>query len=183
MVRANNTDRRFEMAGNIQFKRDYAAFGSKVRPFEKSDDVGSLLSWILGTWLFIYPVGALVNAKISGIYLGKGEKPAGDVDNLDLIFKMAQPGAGYFEIILRSKGNPPVYGGWAVGESLEVTDEIVNGHRVLIAKTGTEKLRYEYTLGDPSGLNLGPMYALAAAALTSTLSTAVARKLAQKSRH
>jgi hypothetical protein len=169
------------MAGNVQFKRDYAAFGSKVRPFEKSDDVGSVLSWMLGYWSALYPVGALVNAKISAIYLGKGEKPAGDVDNIDLIFKMAQPGAGFFEIVLRSKGNAPVYGGWAYGDSLEVTDEIVNGHRVLIAKAGTDKLRYEYTLGDPFGL--GPMYAPAAATLTSTLSTATARKLAQKSRH
>jgi hypothetical protein len=168
------------MAGNIQFKRDYAAFGSKVRPFEKSDDVGSVLSWILGEWSVLYPVGALVHAKISAIYLGKGEKPAGDVDNIDLIFKMAQSGAGYFEIILRSKGNPPIYGGWAVGESLEVTDEIINGHRVLIAKSGPDKLRYEYTLGDPLGY--GPMYALAGAALTATLSTDTARKLAQKSR-
>jgi hypothetical protein len=130
---------------------------------------------MLGTWPGLYPVGALVNAKISAIYLGQGEKPAGDVDDLDLISKMAQPGDGFFEIVLRSKGNAPVYGGWAYGESLEVTDEIVNGHRVLIAKLGAQKRRYEYRLN----ASPAPMYFLADVALNATLSTAAARKLAQ----
>lgn len=167
------------MAGTIQFNRHFAAFGNQVNPYEKADDVGSVLSWMLGKWNYLYPVGALVNAKISAIWLGKGERPAGDVDNLDLLFQMAQSGSGYFEIILRSKGNPPVYGGWASGESLDVTDEIVNGQRVLIATTGAEKTRYVYTLGDPSEDDLGPIYWPDAA---QTLSTEVARSLARKSR-
>lgn len=162
------------MAGKLKFNREYASFGNKVRPFEKSAEVGKVLLWILNEWPSLYPLSALINSKISAIYLGKGEKTAGDIDNLDLIFKMAESGAGIFEIILRSEGHLPVYGGWAVGDTLEVTDEIVNGHRVLIGKIGSEKLRHEYRLDVH-------MYALADAALDSTLSTAVARILARKS--
>src|SRR5690349_14760992 len=90
------------MVGTISFNRDYAAFGSQVRPFEKSDDVGIVVSeflWYDG--LPFYPIGALIDAKISSAWLGEGEAPSGDTADLDLIFKMGGD-FGYFEIILRT---------------------------------------------------------------------------------
>ena len=85
------------MAGTVQFNRDYAVFGKDVKPYEKADDVGTVVSQIVCTWS--YPIGALINAKISGIWLGEGEKPAGDVENIDLLFKMAPPGEPYIELV------------------------------------------------------------------------------------
>lgn len=162
------------MAGTIQFNRDYAAFGNQVKPHEKTDDVGSIVTEILSLWF--YPIGAVINAKISGIWLGEGEKPAGDLENIDLLFKMGPPGEPYIEIILRSTGNPPAYGGWVAGQSLDVTDEIVNGHRVLVTTLEGTKLRWEYSLdAEPHQyVQVGP-------AAGAKMSTATARKLQRKS--
>ena len=118
----------------------------------------------------------LINAKISAIWLGEGEKPAGDVENLDLLFKMGAPGEPFIEIILRSTGNFPVYGGWLEGQSADVTDEIVNGHRVLVTTLDGTKLRWEYALDAGQYVPAGPMAG-------AKMSTAVARKLQRKSRH
>jgi len=135
------------MAGMISFNRNYAAFGSQVRPFEKSDDVGFTVTefmWFEGAPF--YPIGSLIDAKISSAWLGEGEPQSGDEADLDLIFKMReQEGFNFFEIVLRTAFGA-VYGGYAGGQSLEVTDEIVNGHRVLIAHTDSIKDRYEYSL-------------------------------------
>ena len=134
------------MAGTVQFNRNYAAFGNQVEPYEKSDDVGLAVTEMLAENRYLYPIGALINAKISGIWLGEGERPVGDKEDLDLLFKMAFPDVPFIEIILRSKGNPARYGGWALGDKLEVTDEIVNGHRVLIGSWQGEALRFEFNL-------------------------------------
>ena len=165
------------MAGTIQFNRDYAAFGSQVKPYEKADDVGLVVTEFLCLWF--YPIGALVNAKISAIWLGEGEKPAGDTENIDLLFKMGSSGEPFIEIILRSTGNPPVYGGWVAGDSVDVTDEIVNGQRVLVTTLEGSKLRWEYTLdADPF-----PQYVLVGPAAGAKMSTAASRKLQRKPRH
>jgi hypothetical protein len=98
-------------------------------------------------WPF-YPIGALVDAKISSVWLGEGEALGGEEANLDLIFKMRDAGGfSFFEIVLRTQLGP-VYGGFAGGQSLEVTDEIVNGHRVLIAHRDGVRDRFEYDLNE-----------------------------------
>jgi hypothetical protein len=169
MVRASNTDRRFEMADTVHFNRDYAAFGSEVKAYEKADDVGLVISEIICEFLF--PVRALINAKISGIWLGEGEKPANDTENIDLLFKEAKPQEPYIDIILRSTGNSPVYGGWVAGQTLQVTNEIVNGYRVLLTMWDGEQWRWEVSLDDSR-------YHPAAGA---NLSSAAARKMQRKS--
>ena len=130
------------MAGQIQFNRKYAAFGPQVEPYEKADEVGFVVVAFACRWS--YSIGAIINAKISGIWLGEGERPVGDVSNIDLIFKIG--GHEYFEIVLRSDAGTS-YGGWCYGDSLEVTDEIVAGHRVLISTAEGAKIRYEFEPG------------------------------------
>jgi hypothetical protein len=129
----------------VAFNRDYAAFGPDVRPYEKADDVGMVVTeflWWAGAPL--YPIGALIKSKISSAWLGEGEPRNGDETNLDLIFKMS--GYKLFEIVLRSDAGTS-YGGWCYGDSLEVTNEIVAGHRVLIATDEGARIRYEFDPG------------------------------------
>ncbi len=134
------------MAGMISFNRNYAAFAAGVRPFESADDVGLVVTEFLWDGGFpFYPIGALIDAKISSAWLGESDAPGNEAD-LDLIFKMRElEGANYFEIILRTASGP-IYGGWVAGQSLEVTDEFINGHRVLIGHDSGAKGRYEFDL-------------------------------------
>lgn len=135
------------MAGQIQFNRTYAQFGAQVKEYEKSDDVGFVVTEFLWFEGFpFYPISSLIDAKITGIWLGEGERPAADTNNIDLIFKMAGMGEGLYEIVLRSDDGT-FYGGWFFGDTLEVTDEIVAGHRVVIGSSGGEHFRFEF---DPS---------------------------------
>lgn len=156
------------MAGQLQFNRDYAAFGAQVRDFEKSDDVGYVVSEFL--WYDgypFYPVGALIEAQINAVWLGAGEAP--DTSKIDLIFRMRSfedPDAGpfFFEIVLRD-GDFSIYGGYAIGSALSVTDEIVNGHRVLESEFHGESLRYTFDpaagqyreTGDPTRMSTSAM--------------------------
>ena len=129
------------MAGVIQFNRNFAAFGNQVNPWEKSDTVGQVITELLCIWG--YPVGELIEAKISGIWLGEGERPENDPDKLDIIFKMRTASPQYYEIVLRTEDDA-WYGGFFEGQSLEVTDEIVNGHRVVYAINNGMRIRYEF---------------------------------------
>lgn len=52
------------MAGQVKFTRDYLAWGSQVKTYEKSDDVGVVVSdfmWFEG--YPFYPIGALVGGR------------------------------------------------------------------------------------------------------------------------
>ena len=144
------------MAGQIQFNRTYAQFGAQVKEYEKSDDVGFVVTEFLWFEGFpFYPISSLIDAKITGIWLGEGERPAADTNNIDLIFKMAGMGEGLYEIGIRVEGDKAdlgsddgtFYGGWYFGDTLEVTDDIVAGHRVVIGSSGGEHFRFEF---DPS---------------------------------
>lgn len=134
------------MAGIISFSRDYASFGSLVRPFEKADDIGSVITeflWYQGEPF--YPVSALLCAKVSSVWLGQGEPSSVDEDNLDLVFKMRESdGGSFFEIVLRSSYGTS-YGGWGWGQRLEITDELVCGHRVLVVHANNRKIKLVYS--------------------------------------
>jgi hypothetical protein len=133
------------MAGRIVFDKAYMAFGSAVKPFERADDVGLVIAEFMcfGGRPF-YPLGALADAKVSSVCLKESAGLAHDEDNLDLIYRMRETSGGhFFEIILRSSEGTS-YGGWAWGQTLEVTEEIMSGYRVLIARAGGRKDRFEY---------------------------------------
>ncbi|TYC65783.1 hypothetical protein FMN63_25800 [Stappia sp. BW2] len=135
------------MSGKISFRRNYAAYGDNVRPFERANDIGSVITeflWYEGAPF--YPFGDLVSATISSVWLGAGEPTKDDEDNLDLVFKMPESdGGNFFEIVLRSSGGTS-YGGWAWGQDLEVTDTVVSGHRVLVAHANELCVFLEYSL-------------------------------------
>ena len=120
------------MAGTLQFNRKYAEFGSRIRDFEKDDEVGFVVSeflWYDGAPF--YPVGAVIDAHVSAVWLGEGDAPTEDL--IDLVFRMRpSPNQDFtlYEIVLRDQGGA-FYGGWVFGDNLRVTDEVVNGHRVL----------------------------------------------------
>ncbi|MEM5585276.1 hypothetical protein WNZ15_22660 [Roseibium sp. AS2] len=130
------------MAGTVQFNRDVAEWGPKVKPWEKSEDVGFVISEILELY---YPVGSLMTARISGNWLGEGEKPENNPETLDLMLQMQEAGGDeYVEIILRSTTFTPFYAGYLFGNEVEITDTLVNGHRVLISSNGHNRFRYEF---------------------------------------
>lgn len=127
------------MSGQLQFKRGYAAFGSQVRPFEMDDSVGFVVTeFSTQEGYSFYPIGAIIQAEITTAWLGEGER----LPNPDIIFKMRED-YPFFEIVLRSEAKA-WWGGSIYGQALEVTDEIVAGHRVLIATTDGVEDRYEY---------------------------------------
>ncbi len=134
------------MAGELQFNRDYAAFGNQVRAFEKDDDVGLIVTELL--WFEnspFYPVGAIIDAQITSVWLGEGDAPS--TEDIDLIFRMRKFDEGddfhFYEIVLRAD-NAAFYGGWVFGDKLSVSDEVVNGHRVLNTEDLGDKLRFVF---------------------------------------
>ena len=130
------------MSTSVAFNRDFTVWSPDVKPWEKADDVGYVISEILWTY---YPVGALMGAKISGNWLGEGETPANDPDDLDLMLRFRDPGGfDYVEIIIRSTSYAPFYAGYLIGGKVEITNDLVNGHRVLISSDGQYKYRYEF---------------------------------------
>ncbi len=162
----------------VTFERDYATWVGQARPFEKADDVGYVVSeflWFLGTPF--YPIGGLVDAKVSSVWLGAGDRPLGDEDNLDLIFKMRifPEGRQFFEIVLRSDAGAS-YGGWIYGQSVEIGEEIVNAHRVIIAEADGVKERYEFHPSDGQ-------YHLASSVDEEFKSPIIVRRMSKRSRN
>lgn len=144
------------MNAHVSFNRDFAEFTSKVRPFERADEVGYVISelmWYNGAPY--YPANALMDAAISSVWLGEGEPKSEDTIDLILRFEASFDGAPQnyhlFEIILRGEG-PAYYGGYVAGSYFHATDEIVNGHRVIETELGGDVTRWVY---EPHGGN-GP---------------------------
>lgn len=133
------------MTVRIPFKKSYARFGNQVRPFEKADDVGLAITefmWFEGRPF--YPIGSLVDALVAPVRLGARDGDDLDEDNLDLIFQMKEANGGhFFEIILRSEYGT-AYGGRAWGRTIEIEDEIVAGHRVVVTRCAGLCNRYEF---------------------------------------
>lgn len=138
------------MAGVLKFNRGYAEFGANIRDFEKTNDVGMIVTEFL--WYYqrpFYPIASIVDSKITSVWLGEDE-PKGK-ESLDLIFRMAQfeepDGFDLYEIVLRGDAKT-AYGGWVAGKNLRVSDDIVNGHRVLETENDGYLERYTYSLMD-----------------------------------
>lgn len=161
------------MAGTLKFSREFAEFGPHIRDFEKANDVGIIVTEFLWFWgAPFYPIGDLMEARISAVPLGDGDPSSEEL--IDLVFQMpsGNPDEFFYEIVLRVEGNA-VYGGFAYGASLSVRDEIVNGHRVLEAKVGGDIVRYIYQL------DIG-QYGVDEA--TVSVTTALARRIAKRRR-
>ena len=101
-----------------------------------------------------YPANALMDAKLSSIWLGNVEVK--DEANLDLIlrFKPSYPKAPdncyFFEIIMRRDGCS-YYGGFCDGSELRITDEVKNGHRVIETDFEGNVWRWIFTSGVGNG--------------------------------
>ena len=133
------------MAGKLNFTRNYAMFGSDVRDFEKAPDVVSVLARTVCD--YEYPYDVYIDEKFVSVWLREDEPGPNDPDNLDLIF--IAKNQGFAEVVLRDHGDAAVYGGYLIwGDSAEVTDEIVNGYRVINVNLGAGGIeRHEFVLG------------------------------------
>ncbi|MBP2551519.1 hypothetical protein J2858_004461 [Neorhizobium galegae] len=130
----------------MTFNSSYVQFSSYTEPYQRADDVGFAITEFM--WFKGYPfyaIGALTEAKVAYARLAQGAFEETDQDNVDLVFRMSQTGGGYFfELVLRSdKGT--AYGGWLWGENLEVTDEFINGYRVLATTHAAGRTHFAYS--------------------------------------
>ncbi|MEM7683355.1 MAG: hypothetical protein AAF293_00920 [Pseudomonadota bacterium] len=139
------------MAGTIQFNREYISFGDDVEDYEKTPDIVVAWEEMLARWG--YPCGGQIGAKFSAQWLQDRERPENDPETLDLLFLI--PDQPYIEIILNSGTSDARYGGWLSGSApVDVTDEIVNGYRVLVTTLSDgSRQRHEY---DPVTGEYGP---------------------------
>ena len=131
------------MTSSIKFNRTFADWGDQTREFERSEDVLTILTNLIGQ--LDQTIGAYIGGKFTSIWLHEGDTPGSEAD-LDLIF--VNQADDFLDIVLREDG-VPVYGG-ALNPSVtvEVTDEIVDGFRVIIGTDeGGNKTRYEATGG------------------------------------
>lgn len=136
------------MTGKIPFSKNYAVFDTQLKPFQKADDVGLVVTEFLTyEGRPFYPFGSIAQAKVAAVWLGQTERPADDEDNLDLIFRMREAEGGHFYEIVRRSSAGTSYGGWVWGQSLEIGDEISSGHRVLTANVGGKRDRFVFDPG------------------------------------
>jgi len=143
------------MAGTINFTRDFAEWGPKIRNFERKDDVGYVYTELLSfNGAPYYPVGSLMTGLLSSIWLGEGE--ASSDDDLDLIIRMppvehdAPDNYYFYEIVMRGE-TAPFYAGFVDGNNVRILDEIVNGHRVLETEFDGSKWRFIFVPGIGNG--------------------------------
>lgn len=129
------------MSGNLNFNRKFADYGPDTRDFERSRDVlKELTELVCGVK---QTIGAFIGAKFTSVWLHEGDA-TGIEDDLDLIFINQED--GFLDIVLRQNG-VPVYGGFLdPSVSVNVTDDVVNGLRVIIGTDESgNKTRYEFT--------------------------------------
>ncbi len=130
------------MAGTIQFNREFISFGNGVQDYEKTPDI--VVAWEDMLALWGYPCGGQIGAPFSAQWLAEDERPENDPEKLDLLFLI--PDQPFIEIILNSGTSDARYGGWLHGSApVDVTDEAVNGYRVLITTLPDgSRQRHEY---------------------------------------
>ncbi|WP_171177828.1 hypothetical protein [Ruegeria sp. HKCCD8929] len=153
------------MAGEVQFNRDYTNYGAEVRDFERTTDVSIVLTEVLSA--FFYPLNALIGNKFSAQWLGEGDKGPNDPEDLDLIFEFSETevSGAYREIVLRDSAGVATYGGWLIaGGVVNVTDEIVNGYRVIVVRVDEQDIRHENDGSFYQPVSGGPAVTAAAAA-------------------
>ncbi len=130
------------MSGRFNFVRTYAQYGADIRDFEKSPAVSAVLSVVLSK--FEYPASSLLGARLTTQWLRAGNAPGNDASLMALIFEMQ--GGGFVEIVLRKTVGTAFYGGWLEkGNSYRITNEVVNGYRVIdVTKPCGEIRRHVY---------------------------------------
>ena len=135
------------MSTEVTFTPQFTEFGKNTNLFELSNDVGHVVSQFLSSdYNPCYPISTLICAEISPVHLRKETRDNSAANQEDLVFKMHEEiGENVFEIILQDKDGPR-YGGYAVGDKLEILDETVNNHHVLLCHTQDELVRYQYDL-------------------------------------
>ncbi|MEM6617130.1 MAG: hypothetical protein AAF619_11410 [Pseudomonadota bacterium] len=137
------------MQSNASPDRIFGVFGDRVSALEAASDVGIVITAILNE--HDYPSNALFGATVTTAWLGVGDPPTHDESALDLIFRMRETdvSSAYYELIIRDENGFPFYGGWLASDavSLEISDEIVNGYRVVLGRTASNDLiRHEFDM-------------------------------------
>jgi hypothetical protein len=131
----------------IAFNSQYMIFDERIEPYQRADDVGFAISEFL--WFDgrpFYPASALAQAKVAQVNLCALQAGEDNQDNCDLIFQMPKADGGhFFEIVMRSDTGT-AYGGWAWGETLERSDQYINGYSVLRACSNNAQLFFEYCI-------------------------------------
>lgn len=132
------------MSRTMIFDRSFVELGRDLQPDEKEPGVLASIEFFMKEWG--YSFGELVGAQFSTHWLGEGDSSGRSPGEMDLVIEMN--GSGFFEIVLRSKGRA-VYGGWLEGmRPIVVSDEEVNGHRVVLTTLADgSQLRHEYLPG------------------------------------
>lgn len=126
-------------------KRHFAHFDNGVRAFERSDEVLDILTDLVTE--LDQNIGAYIGGKFISLWLGEGEKTEEDAEDLDLLF--VNQVDGFIDIVFRQRAGVAVNGGALLpSKTLRLTDEIIEGYRVIIgvAEDGTET-RYEVVSG------------------------------------
>lgn len=161
------------MSGTINFNRDFAEWGGNVRDFEKANDVGYVYTELLSfNGAPYYPVGSLMSAQISSVWLGDGEPQ--NEDTLDLILRMlpvehdAPDDYFFYEIVMRGQ-SAPFHAGFVDGTNLRVLDEVVNGHRVLETDFEGNVWRFVFVPGVGNGAGQYRFQQIVGAGQTSAL--------------
>ncbi len=145
------------MATTIKCQRTFVDWGDRTRDFERSEDVLRILTDVMVD--LEQTIGAYIGGKFTSIGLHEGDSSGIEAD-LDLIF--VNRADGYRDIVLRKNGETAYGGALNPSKSVQVSDEIVNGFRVLIGiDDGGNKTRYEVIGGQ-----YNPVGPAAAASLT-----------------
>ena len=132
------------MAQTIRFQRKFAEWGAELRDFERGPEVLQLLQDVATDLEQVFGI-AYIGGKITSVWLHEGDAP-GDTADLDLIFTNEDD--GFLDILLREDSGLTYGGALDPSETVEVLDDLVDGHRVIIgtAADGT-RIRYEASSG------------------------------------
>lgn len=134
------------MAAKISFGKKYVTYGEELKPFEKADDVGIVITEFLSfRGRPFYPFGSIAQAKVATVRLGLPERTSDDEDDVDLIFRMREADGGHFFEIVRRSSCGTSYGGWLWGQSIEICEEATFGQRVLFANANGRRDRFEFS--------------------------------------
>lgn len=132
------------MAQTIKIQRTFADWGLELRDFERGPDVLQLLQDVATDLEQVFGI-AYIGGKVTSAWLHDGDSP-GDTADLDLIF--TNEADGFLDILLREDSGLTYGGALDPSESVEVLDDIVDGHRVIIGTDADgSRTRYEASGG------------------------------------
>lgn len=122
--------------------RNYIKFGTEISDFEKDPKILKQVNHFMHELDVGYSFLDIIGARVTTTRLSDGFQVGDSQHDLDLIWHMER--LNYFEIILCGEKITPRYGGWLYGEDPQITDEIINGYRVIETTFKEQTLRHHY---------------------------------------